>query len=163
MRLRADHRADVAAVEHRALFARGEAALQFDERRANVGDRPDDGGRFAHVARAQARVVEIGERKPPRSGGRGRRVVERQAFVEERAGGGAIEQAGVEMRQLVMRGEPASQRALAGGRRVRRCAMTKLRRQIALRVRVIDLQKLGKLVAIILSSSRSRRFLQPTP
>ena len=62
---------------------------------------------------AQPGVVEIRERQAARDSDRRLHVVKPQSFVKQRAGGGAIEQARVEMRQVEMRRETARQRALA--------------------------------------------------
>ena len=113
--LRADHRADVAAVEHRAAGLRGEGALLVDQDLAHAREDGDLGGRLAHLMRRQRLAVEVLEIDLAR-GGLGRRdIVERQAVDEQRMADGAVGQPGVEMRQVVIVGQPARQRAFAGG------------------------------------------------
>ena len=66
--------------------------------------------------RRQRLAVEVRQIDLAR-GGLGRRdIVERQAMAEQRMRDGAVGQAGVEMRQVVIVGKPARQRAFAGGR-----------------------------------------------
>ena len=96
---RTDDRADVPPVEHRAARTRGESALGLDQRRADAGHRRDHGGRLAHLAGAQGRLVEIGEAKPAGRGDRRGLVVEVAVLGDQRRGGRAVEQPGVEMRQ----------------------------------------------------------------
>jgi hypothetical protein len=147
--LRADHGADVAAVEHGAAVPSGEAALEVEQRLAHGGNGGDDRGRLAHLATAQARLVEAPEIQRPRRRFRGRRILERAAGVEKGAGDPAVDEAGVEVRQPEMVGEAPRERPLAGGRR----PVDGDDHAIAAPSSRIRGTKLGKLVAIIAPSS----------
>ena len=59
-------------------------------------------------------LVEIGEVDLPRRLDGVRFVVQRQALLQQAIAHRAIGQAGVEMRQMVIVGQPAGERALAG-------------------------------------------------
>src|ERR1700737_1095276 len=60
-RLGTNHGADVAAVEDGAAGAAREAALEFDEGHADLGNSGDNRRRFRHLAAAQQIFVETGE------------------------------------------------------------------------------------------------------
>ena len=114
-----DHGADVAAVEHGAALG-GEVALEVEQRRAHPGDRGHGGRggvgrRAAQIGRAPDRAAAAPGRPPRR-----RRVGRIAAGVQHAAADGAVQQAGVEIRQAQRGGEPARERALARRRRGRR-------------------------------------------
>ena len=75
----------------------------------------DHGGRLAHLARAQGRVVEIGEPQSPGDGDRRDFVVKIAVLRDQGGGGRAVEQPSVEMRQPVMRRDSARNSAFARG------------------------------------------------
>ena len=161
LRVGADHRADVATVEHGAFRPRREAALHVDERRAHRRHGRDDGRRLAHVAGAQPLFVEVGERQAARGGDRRFDVVEPQPLLQQRAGRGAVEQARVEMRQAVMRRKTSRQRALPR----RRGAVDRDDEAHEKRApsRSMSGRNAGKLVAIIVSSSTVTLFSAASP
>ena len=112
-RVREDHRADVAAVQHRAVPA-AEVALEVQQRGADRRDWRRPRGR-AH--RRPGRAGRRGPGRPAAGAGRrlGRRRVARVgASVQHAAADGAIQQPGIEIGQAERRGEPAGQRALPG-------------------------------------------------
>ncbi len=77
----------------------------------------NDRGRLARLAGAQRLAGEVGHVEIFGDGRGDLDIVEREAAVEHDAADTAIEQAGVEMRQAEMRGEPPGDGALARGRR----------------------------------------------
>ena len=88
-----------------------EGALPVDQRGAHRRDGGDDRGRLAHLAAAQPRLVEMRRGRAP--GRRARRPPRRRAGSRSRISAhadGAVEQAGVEMRQAEMQ-RPAAWRA----------------------------------------------------
>src|SRR5829696_7917661 len=105
--IRADDGADVAAVEHGAAGLCRKAPLQIEERVAHRLEGGDDRGGVAHLASAQALVVEALEVELAPDDRRGPDLGEGAAVVEERAGDRPVEEARVEMRQAVMRGKPS--------------------------------------------------------
>src|SRR5271154_679161 len=113
---RTDDRADVPAVEDRAAWPGCERALRLDERRANAGHRRNDGRSLAHLACAQRRIVEIAEAQSPRSRNRRGFVVKVAVVSDEGGRDRAVKQPGIEMRQPVMRRNPARDRAFTRGR-----------------------------------------------
>jgi hypothetical protein len=98
-RLRADHRADVAPVKHRAAGLGREAALAFDQAAAHRRHGCDDGGRLADLATAQAILGEGGLIEMGDDRGRGVGIVDIVAGIEHGARDHAVEQAGVEIGQ----------------------------------------------------------------
>ena len=66
-----DYGANIAAIKNGAAGPARKTALEFDERRTDLGDCGDNRRRFRHLAAAQQSFVETGERKAPRGGNRG--------------------------------------------------------------------------------------------
>ena len=115
--LGADHRPDVAAVEHGAGRRLREVALQREKRRPHLGDRRDDRGGLAGLVALERDLVECRRVDCPRGRGGLHGIVEAMAAGTQRLRHRAIEQPGVEMAQPIMGGEPLAQRALARSRR----------------------------------------------
>ncbi len=117
--IREDDRADVAAVEHRARAGCGRN--RAESRAAPPAPPGSPRPREAASPTAwllSARLVES-RRDRARARPRPRRVaiVERLAGIEQRLRHRAVDQAGIEMPQPIVGGEPLAERALAGGRR----------------------------------------------
>ena len=91
----------------------GKIALRLDQRLAHRGQRRDDGGRLAHLARAQPRLVEIDQRQAARRRDRGLDIAERAAPIEKSGRRRPVEKPGIKMRQGVAAGKPARERAFA--------------------------------------------------
>ena len=115
--LRTDDRADVASVEHGAGRHACEVALESQQRGAHVGDRRNDGRRFADGVAFQNLLIELFRIERARGRDRALLVVERLSGIEQRLGDRAIDQPGIEMAQPEMRREPLAERAFAGRRR----------------------------------------------
>ena len=132
-RVGAYDRADISAVEYRAIGHRARAAsaggrrvgreiaLEREQRRADLRDRGDDRGGAGDVLGEQPLVGEEGGIDAPRRGERRLGIGRVGAGLEHEKSGRAIELAGIEMRQPEAFGQAARQRALArGGRPVDR-------------------------------------------
>src|SRR5580658_6386149 len=119
--VRADDRADVAAVEHGALRAARrmlrEAALESEERLAHSGDGGDHGGGAGDPLLAQPGVGEVGGTNALRGGLRDLGVARIAAGFEGVKRGGAIKAAGVEMSQIEVVAEAPGERPFAGSGR----------------------------------------------
>ena len=165
----ADHRADVAAVEHRAGRLSGEVALLFDQDAPHARDDRHLRGRLADRMRRQHGAVELRQIDLARRGLGGRGVVQRQAVRQQRMRDGAVGQAGVEMVEVIVVGKPARQRALAGAGGpvdgddqrpfTRPASMT----SISAPSPAISPMNSGKLVAIIAWSSMVTGFSVASP
>ena len=114
----ADHRADVAAVEHRAGRRCGERALEVEQCGTHLRHRRHHRSRFADLIDLERRFIEFAPDRAPcaaamaASRSAGLRPASSTAFATAR-----YKQPGVEMAQPVMRGEPLAERALARRRR----------------------------------------------
>jgi hypothetical protein len=97
-------RPDVAAVHHCARRRAAELALKFEQSRADLGDGRNPRGGFPDGMRFQtgfgeaAGVERLGSRHSARN------IIERLSGIDQRPGHRAVEQAGIEMPQSVMRG-----------------------------------------------------------
>ena len=139
----------------------GEAALQLDEGRADAGKDGDLGGGVAGRVAAEGGIADGGKREGTR-GSLGRSGVGRiAAGLEHGMAHCAVEEPGVEVRQIEVLGEPACERALArGGRAVHRddhgAAILAPRP-------FMRATKPGKLVSIMAPSSTVTGALAPSP
>ena len=113
LRLRADHRADIAPVEHRTLRAVGKLALRRNQLGAHRRHGSNPRGSLAHFAGAQHILVEIREGQRAGSSDCCGFVFKRVACIQQRQRCGAIQQAGIEMRQMIVAGQTPRQRAFA--------------------------------------------------
>src|SRR5579885_2377722 len=115
----ADHRADVAAVEHRALRLPGEASLEGEQGGSFLQNGGDHRGGAADRLVAQARIVEQRRVEAARRRRGGFGIGRIAAGGEHAQRRGAVEPPGIEMGQAELCGEVSRQRALArGGRAV---------------------------------------------
>ena len=113
-RFGADHRADVAAVEHRARRAVRESALLVDQHAPHRRNDRNPGGGVGDGMGRQRFAVEVGEIDEFSRLDGARLVVQRPAPGDQHRRDGAVGQPGVEIGQVVIVGEPARERALAG-------------------------------------------------
>ncbi len=114
---RADDRADIPPVEDRAAGLSGKTLLPRQQRRTHTGVRRDDAGIAGVLARHQ--VGRIEQRRIEMLGrlGRRRRILGRLAGQAHHQPGGAVQLAGIEMRQPVMARQRPGDGALAAGGR----------------------------------------------
>ena len=114
VRVRADHRADVAPVEHRAGRHGGKLALEGEQRGAHLRNRRHDRGGLADCVTLQRVLVECAPDRAPCAAAMACALSSsgRPASMQ-RLGDRAIEQPGVEMAQAEMRREALAERALA--------------------------------------------------
>ena len=117
-RVRRDHRPDVAPVEHRAPSPCGEALLERKQGRAHLRHRCNPAGQLARAAGAQARVVEDTGPLKRRCGlfSRREKVAALASQAQSQDSDAAVEQACVEVWQLVESGQMAGCGSLAGRR-----------------------------------------------
>src|SRR5262245_1615190 len=149
VRIGKDDGSDVAAVEHGAGRRASEIALKRQHRLAHLGDGRDQRSRLAHRLALERRLVETAgiERL---GGGHGTRAIFRGAAgIEQSLRHRAVDQAGVEMAQAIVGGEPLAERPLARGRRP---VDGDDHERSAPRPR-IKAEKPGKLVAMMAASS----------
>ncbi len=116
-RVRRDHRADVAPVDHRARLARGEGALHVQEGAAHPGVHGHPARGLAGCPVAQGGIFQVGDVQ--RLGHRPGRVlvVKVAACVGQQYADGPVQQPGIQVRQAVRPGEAGRDRPLAGGGR----------------------------------------------
>ena len=111
-RIRADDCADVSAIED--CTGGGDAALEGEQGVANGGNCGDEAGCGVHGGAAKVGAGEV-LRVEGEGGTNGSRGVGRVGgSVEHAAGGGAIEQAGIEVGEAECGGEAAGEGAFAG-------------------------------------------------
>src|SRR3984957_4190577 len=118
--LGADHGADVAPVQHRALGparrVAGEIALKGQQRRAHRRDRGHQRGGVGDAFLFEPRIGELIEAHALGPGLGVLRVGRIAAGNQRLRRGGAVEQAAFEMSEAVVIGEPPRERAFARGR-----------------------------------------------
>ena len=116
VRVRADHGADVAPVEHGARCLRGELALEGQKRVPHRLVGRDHRGGLAHRGAPQAGIVQMARRPgSAATSAAASRSASGDVPVDEHAGDGPVEQAGIEMGEAEMLGEALAQGSLAGG------------------------------------------------
>ena len=111
--IRADHRADVAAVEHGAGRAGGEVALELPQRGPHLRDAGHDGGRLPGAWVAQVGIVQGGGIEAARGGHGGLHVVEPGAAPQHVASNRAVEEARIEVVEPEAVGDALAERAFA--------------------------------------------------
>ena len=114
--VRGDDRADIATVQNGAAGLTGEVLLQLQKRGAHARIAGDPAGRLARMTLGQARIVrQAGEvqRQGRRLGCS--RVAQIPPRVQHRQTHRAIQQAGVQMRQAIVRRQTGGDSALARG------------------------------------------------
>ncbi len=118
-RIGENHRADIAAVQHRTALG-GEAALEIQQCRAHCWDRRHRGGGGVRHGAAQIGALQVGRPQRARSGLRSRRVRGIAAAIQHPPPDRTIQQAGVEIRQPERSGDAAAPACPSLPRRARR-------------------------------------------
>ena len=113
-RIGEDHRADVPPVQHGAALL-AEAALEIQQRRTDGGNGCHRGGGGIGDRPAQVAALQVGRPQRARRGLGRFRVGGIGAGVQHEAADGAVQQAGVQIRQAKRRREPPCQGAFSRG------------------------------------------------
>src|SRR5262249_8358654 len=114
VRLRTDHRTDVAPVEHSAGRHRREGALELHQRGAHARHGRDDGGGLRHAACLERRFIELPCIEALGGHDRARLVIQSGPCIDEALGHCPVEQAGVEVSQPEMSRETLGKGPFAG-------------------------------------------------
>jgi hypothetical protein len=93
--MRADHRADVAAIEHGTAVGGSKFLLEIEQRSPNIRDRRNDGSGFPNSVGLELRLVELTGIDRKGSFGHARPVIQLVTSIERRFGNRAVEQTGV--------------------------------------------------------------------
>src|SRR5262249_19984177 len=117
VRLRTDHRPNIAAVEHGAVWSGGEFLLEIEQRGPHVRHCCDDRSRFPDRMTLEFRFVKARRIKLERRGGDTCAIVELVPGIQDGLRNCPVHQPGVEVRQPVVLGQSLGNRAFAGGRR----------------------------------------------
>ena len=116
-----DDGADVAPIQHRAAVLRGESALLLNQHTPHLRDCGDARCGIGHRVGGQQLAVERAKVDEARCFDGMRRIVQRPTLLQHHMRNGAIGEAGVEMRQVVIVGDAPGERALAGCSRAVNC------------------------------------------
>ena len=103
--IRADHRADVATIQHGAGFGRRETALKLQQSGAHLGDGGDAACGLPGLGAAQVGALKVRRLKPLRG----------LDGIPTHHAHGPVKQAGVKMRKAEMRRQSPRKRALSRG------------------------------------------------
>src|ERR1700733_831433 len=114
--VRANHGADVPAVQYRPWRVSGKLPLKIQQHLAHFRVGRDHGSGCADLVRFQRRIVEGLGVQPPRRFDRGGLIREVSPLADQRVRDSAVDRAGIEVTVAIMRGQALGERALARGR-----------------------------------------------